>query len=109
MRQRFSSAQPILESPLTIGHCKALKRIVNCAVVPFNVVRLVILQKYSTRARGLFFCFVFFALFALHRLVDDYKLGDVSVSLFAAPLRCACIHLRTFLVALKQFFVKAFL
>ena len=32
---------------------------------------------------------VFFAIFALRRLVDDSELGDVSVSVFAVQLRCA--------------------
>ena len=55
------------------------------------------MQNYSTRAKNAFvFAFVFFALFALRRLVDDYDLGDVSVFLFTVQLCCACTHSRTF-------------
>ena len=44
--------------------------------------------------------------FALCGFVHDYELGEVSVSLFTAQLRCAFIHFRIFSLTLKQIFFK---
>ena len=51
---------------------------------------------------------VFFALFAQRRFVDDYELGDASVSWFTEHFRCAFDYLRTVLLILKQLFFKLF-
>ena len=63
----------------------------RCLFQRFSLCCSKLLQNHSTCAKGLSFCIVFFALFALRRLVDDYELGDVSDSLCTAqnPL---CVH-----------------
>ena len=74
------------QTPLVlICHCKPLKRIIPPLLLStcFVFVCWDPLQNYSTCAEGFCFGIVFFALFALRRLVDDSELGDVSVSLFA--------------------------
>ena len=43
-------------------------------------------------SQGLSSCIVFLALFALRCLVDDYELGDESVSLLTVQIRCAFVH-----------------
>ena len=69
---------------LLICHCKPLKRIITCAIV-LSADKL--MQNYSTCAEGLSFCTVFFSLFALRRLVDDYdRSGAYSTTLL-------CVHL----------------
>ena len=45
---------------------------------------------------------------AMRRLVDDYELGDVSVSLFTVQLRCACVHLRFLFLDSEAVFFKLF-
>ena len=87
-------------------HCKPLKRIMTSAILcvdnsVFSVDTLHVKKDFP-------FCIVSFALLALRRLVDDYELGDVSVSLFTVQLRCAFIHFRVFSLTLKQFFFKFF-
>ena len=60
-----------------ICHCKPHKRIITCAVVPFNVFGFFcrqLLQNYATCAERLSLCIVFLALSALRRLVDDREL-----------------------------------
>ena len=39
--------------------------------------------------------------FALRRFVDDYELGDISVSLFTVQLRSTRVHLHTFFLMLR--------
>ena len=53
---------------------------------------------------------MFFTSFALRHFVNDYELGDVSVSLVTVQLRCAfIIYLCTFLFDTEVVFVFAYI
>ena len=53
------------------------------------------------------FGIVSFALLALRRLVDDYELGDFSVSSFTVQLRFAFIHFRIFFFCTEAVLLRA--
>ena len=53
-------------------------------------------QLVATFAKGVSFCIVFFANFALRRFIDDHERGDVSVSLLTLQLSSAFVYLRKF-------------
>ena len=92
-------------------HCEPLKWIITCLVVSFNV------SVFSAHDSGIVdshlqkdFPFASFSLqtFALRHLVDDYELGEVSVSLLTVQHRCAfrLVYSRTLLLKLEQTVVK---
>ena len=78
---------------LPLQSANAHHRLHRCFLSTF----LCFLPNKSCRcAGGPSLCTAPFANFALRRLVDDYELGDVTLSLLTVQLHCACIHIRTF-------------